>query len=128
MANILVVDDEGQILDSVRRQLASKGHEVVARADAQAALTILQRNPEHFQLLVTDWRMIPMDGIDLIKSMKLFEELDEVAIILHTSADAGELTKALPPGQLERWGVRLQSKDRGHDHVGLLRLVEEMLT
>jgi CheY-like chemotaxis protein len=99
---------------------------VVTRTDARSVLAVLQRNPKHFQLLITDWMMPILDGINLVKSIQLFEELDELKIILHTS-DPELAYKAFPVDLLEKRGAKIHKKDLRLDHVELLKLIEEIL-
>lgn len=126
MANILAIDDEGNIADAIRFRLQALGHNVKIRADARSALTMLEEDPGHFALVITDWHMYGMSGVEFIQSVRLLKEFDHLKLILYTSADEEE-QKFLPLAELEKWGVRIQKKEYSTEHTELLKLVAEML-
>ena len=66
--NILVVEDDLQLRDALCLTLECAGHHVMGAADGPAALRLLER--EAFNLVVSDLRMQPMDGIELLKSIR----------------------------------------------------------
>ena len=66
--NILVVEDDLQLRDAVCLTLECAGHQVMGAADGPAALRLLER--EAFNLVVSDLRMQPMDGIELLKAIR----------------------------------------------------------
>ena len=63
-ARILLVDDTALIRETLKLVLEANGHEVEAVADARTALDRLRASP--FQLLLTDYRMPEMSGIELL--------------------------------------------------------------
>lgn len=69
-ARLLVVDDEELIRRFVTRVLADAGCEVVAAADANAALEVVDSQPA-FQLFVLDLRMPEMPGDELARRIRL---------------------------------------------------------
>lgn len=64
MAQILLIDDEADLLRALTMILKSKAHEVTALADAVAATRIIQNGK--FDLIISDIRMQPMDGLQLL--------------------------------------------------------------
>ena len=67
MARILLVDDEPDLLQTVGVLLRSEGHSVTAVRDGLEAIKRLQ-SVEQFDLLLTDLRMAPVDGLELIET------------------------------------------------------------
>ncbi|MDD4869760.1 MAG: response regulator [Kiritimatiellae bacterium] len=65
MSKILVVDDEASVLQSMEILLKSEGHEVVTMRDSEKAAEMIKN--ERYDLLITDIRMSPVDGMQLIK-------------------------------------------------------------
>ena len=65
---ILVVDDEGIILNSCQKVLEADGFEVVPVPSAQEALMALER--ESFSLLLIDVKMPEHDGMYLMEEVK----------------------------------------------------------
>ncbi len=66
--NVLVVEDDLQLRDALCLTLECAGHRVIGAADGPAALRLLER--EAFNLVVSDLRMQPMDGIELLKAIR----------------------------------------------------------
>jgi two-component system, NtrC family, response regulator PilR len=66
MARILLVDDEESVLRTVGMLFRSEGHEVVPVRESEKAAEII-RSPEKFDLLLTDIRMSPIDGMEIIR-------------------------------------------------------------
>lgn len=63
---ILIADDDKLSLSMLDRALINLGYEVVKVSDGQAAWDILQQ-PDAPQLIILDWIMPKIDGIDVIK-------------------------------------------------------------
>jgi DNA-binding NtrC family response regulator len=64
-ARILIVDDEPDMLESCSRILSRQGYACVTAGDGRAALALLER--EHPDLLLTDFKMPEMDGLELLR-------------------------------------------------------------
>lgn len=64
-ANILVVDDERSIRDSLELVLKEEGYEVATASDGNQAMELLQNRD--FDIMITDLKMPGMDGIQLTK-------------------------------------------------------------
>lgn len=93
MANILMVDDEEAVLKSLSMLLESDGHKVTAEPDSGKAVDLIKN--EEFDLLVTDIRMYPVDGMDLMKLAKTIRpEMPIVVISAYTSDDIVAQAKA----------------------------------
>jgi DNA-binding NtrC family response regulator len=67
MARILLVDDEPSILCVLSNLLQSDGHSIAATLRGDKAKHKL-RSEEKFDLLLTDMRMWPVEGIEVIKT------------------------------------------------------------
>lgn len=68
MANILLVDDEPLVSDTLSSAMRSKGHTVIAAANGVEGL---QRFAEcSFDLIVTDIMMPDKEGIEMIREMR----------------------------------------------------------
>jgi CheY-like chemotaxis protein len=79
VARILVIDDDPDIRDTVRRMLESRGHSVETASDGTAGINALaQRAPD---LVITDIFMPGRDGIEtLIELRKAFPSLKVIAM------------------------------------------------
>ena len=87
--NILVVEDDLQLRDALCLTLECAGHQVLGAADGPAALRLLER--EAFNLVVSDLRMQPMDGIELLKAIRSREP--HLPVLLMTAF--GDVDKAV---------------------------------
>lgn len=65
---LLYVDDETQIVDSMRRILERLGFEVTGYTSGRAALDALEANPMDFNVLVTDLTMPELNGVELAEA------------------------------------------------------------
>ncbi|HEY0074063.1 MAG TPA: response regulator [Abditibacteriaceae bacterium] len=65
MADILLVDDDGNVLLTMAIALQRKGHTVTMASDGARAVEHLQKT--NFQFLVSDVRMPGMSGFDLAR-------------------------------------------------------------
>ncbi len=79
---ILLVDDEEQLVNVVKGSLELLGYEVTATTRSPEALDLFARQPHYFDLLITDYTMPKMTGIDLAE--KIMEIRSDIPIILCT--------------------------------------------
>ena len=72
ITKILLVDDEEDILFFYRECLKSNGYQTVSFANPIEALNYLGKNENisNCSLVITDYKMPQMSGIDLIKKIK----------------------------------------------------------
>ncbi len=68
MSKILIVDDEVRILMLIQTLLKGNGYETIAAKTGEEALGILAQGG--IDVMITDLRMTPMDGLTLIKKVK----------------------------------------------------------
>ncbi|MEM7310291.1 MAG: diguanylate cyclase [Planctomycetota bacterium] len=79
---ILAVDDDPVSLRLLQRHLESAGHEVVTATNGKAALAAaLDHNP---QIVVTDWMMPEMDGLQFCKALRRFSSGRNMYVLLLT--------------------------------------------
>lgn len=83
---ILLVDDDELELELMADRLRSLGFETQTAGDGAAALELLQA--QSFPLVITDWQMPRMDGIQLTESLRERGD-DETYIIMLTVLDDG---------------------------------------
>jgi len=78
MAHILVVDDQETIRHLLCEVLSRMGHDVSEAGDGVEALNLCEEHT--FDLLVLDYRMPDMDGLEVAERLK-----GKIRFILHTS-------------------------------------------
>ena len=64
--NILVVDDELPITESIRVILQNAGHSVDVVYDGEDALARLTELPDHYHILITDHMMKRVSGLEFL--------------------------------------------------------------
>ncbi len=81
MESILVVDDEKNYLVVLSAFLSQEGYETLTADNAQTALEIVKSTD--LDLVLTDMKMSPMDGIELLKRVK--EMVPDLPVIMMTA-------------------------------------------
>jgi len=66
--NLLVVEDDDALRDALLITLEAAGHVVQGAASGPQALELLARNA--FNMVVSDLRMAPMDGLELLREIR----------------------------------------------------------
>lgn len=105
---ILLVDDEVLVRAGTAMMLDELGHEVTEASSGKQALAILNDHP-HFDLLISDFRMPDMDGMEMIaEARKLVPELKAILMTGYDADDprfaelqAGSLSKPFGLEDLE---------------------------
>ena len=82
-ANILLVEDEPGIQELLKFNLVQAGHQVTAAGDAENALQFLKSTLPDVILL--DWMLPGMSGIDLCRRLRQDERYGPVPIIMLTA-------------------------------------------
>ncbi len=136
---ILAVDDDSISLAILEQALRDRGHEVSCASDGIEATDVLQR--ESIRMVITDWMMPRMDGLDLCRWIRthgfpryvyviLLTSRKEVSdIVAGLSAGADEfLSKPCDPLELDiriRTGERILALETRHVAIfALARLAE----
>jgi two-component system chemotaxis response regulator CheY len=86
---ILVVDDSRimrNIIKNTLQYLHSKDNEYLEAADGVEALDLLLHN--NIDLLLLDWNMPRLNGLDLVKKLRNMEQFVNLPIIMVTSEAA----------------------------------------
>ncbi|MBN1269915.1 MAG: sigma-54-dependent Fis family transcriptional regulator [Kiritimatiellae bacterium] len=81
MARILLVDDEPSILSVLSTLLRAEGHEVVPALGGEKAQEVIRA--EEFDLMISDIRMSPIDGMEILKLAR--KERPQMAAIMITA-------------------------------------------
>jgi CheY-like chemotaxis protein len=79
---ILLVDDEEAIVETVKQMLDRLGYKVVPRTSSVEALETFRKDPEGFDLVITDLTMPRMTGAEFTK--ELMRVRPDIPIILCT--------------------------------------------
>ena len=79
---VLFVDDENILVELNSERLTQLGYRVTATTSVLEAQEIFKRDPQRFDLIITDYTMPDMTGVDLAK--KLLKVRGDIPIILCT--------------------------------------------
>ncbi len=109
MKTILLVDDEHYVLDALRQISNNFGYKVISRPDAESALSII-REGNNIDLVLTDYRLSGMKGIEFIVTLK--KNLPATPVIILTKDSSVEAyIKALSLGVFECLNKPISMKD-----------------
>jgi CheY-like chemotaxis protein len=86
VSTILLVDDDLELLELYTDVLEIMGHHVVQAHDGVEALELAHRQRPN--LIVTDWMMPRMDGVELCRNILGDAELHDIPIIMHSTRRA----------------------------------------
>lgn len=99
---ILCVDDERNVLRSLERIFLDDDYEIVTAASGDDGLEIMSKSGDTFQVVVSDYRMPVMNGVEFLK--QVFERWpDTVRIVLSGYADAGAIVAAINEGHIYKF-------------------------
>ena len=98
-SNILVVDDEHDNLLIIRNYLMGEGYTSEAAMNGEEAWEKLSENPDAYDLILLDWMMPKMNGLDVLKAMQKHPQLRHLQVIMQTArARADEIKQGIDAG------------------------------
>ena len=96
----LVIDDSRAVRLFIRGILAELGIEVVEAGNGQEGLDRLADSPA--DLILVDWNMPVMDGLEFITAVRARREYDSVHIMMVTTeTESEQVTRAMAAGANE---------------------------
>jgi len=105
-SRVLVVDDSMAMRTLTAEQLKSLGYKNVEEAEnGKVAMEIIktqQSNGVTFDLIILDWNMPVMNGIDFLYEMKLDSKIRKSPVLVITAeGDVKQVTQAISAGASE---------------------------
>ncbi len=98
--NILIVDDEPNILKSLRRLLIGEDYKVYMASSGVEGLTMCEEHDIH--LILSDYRMPEMNGVEFLSRVK--EKFPTITrIVLSGYADTVSIVEAINEGQIYKF-------------------------
>jgi two-component system, OmpR family, phosphate regulon response regulator PhoB len=95
--HILIVEDEAAIAELVRYNLAAEGFRTALAASGEEAEVVAQE--EHFDLIVLDWMLPGLSGIELCRRLRRREATSAVPILMLTArGEEGDRVRGLATG------------------------------
>lgn len=122
--SILIVEDGRSQREMLRDFLISEGHKVTEAENGEAAIKAVSQN--HFDLILLDYKMPGMDGLEVLKEVKKINHEIDVVIItaygtIETAVEAikvGAIDYITKPVELEELLILV---DRVAERRGLIR-------
>jgi len=100
---LLLVDDEPNVLDSLKRSLRNKGYAISCAISGETALEILRARP--IDIIISDQSMPGMSGTDLLARVR--EDFpDTIRFILTGQADLDVAMDAINKGAVTRFFLK----------------------
>lgn len=104
MRSILAVDDSASMRQMVSFTLRSSGYEVIEAVDGQDALDKI--GDKQVDLVLTDQNMPRMDGLTLIKQLRVHERFKLTPILVLTTESSDEMKQAGRAAGATGWMVK----------------------
>ena len=103
--HLMIIDDEPDVLLSLKAFLENKPYSVEVFSSAREALQkFALLGPSHYNLVISDVRMPDMNGLQLYNSLKAVNQ--NVRIIFVTALDAAQELVSILPGLKEKEVIR----------------------
>lgn len=96
--SILFIDDEKILANAITKMLASTGYKVMRETSSLNALEIFKKNPENFDLVITDLTMPRMSGLKLVEEIKTVRK--NIPVILCTG-----YSDEIKPDEIKKLGI-----------------------
>jgi len=102
MATVLVVDDSRAIRTILSKTLRELGFEVCEAANGKEALEVIQAGKTALTLILLDWNMPEMDGLELLKRLRQNPEFSSLVVVMVTAeTELDHIAEALEAGANE---------------------------
>jgi len=102
MAKVLVVDDSRAVRMIVARIVKELGYEVLEAANGKEALAVIETEKSDVTLVLADWNMPEMNGLDLLRQLRQDPELSSLVVVMVTTeTEIDQMTAALEAGANE---------------------------
>lgn len=96
---ILSIDDSLTMRSMLRKTIEEMGYEFLEASDGQNGLEVLSKEVDNIGLILLDWNMPGMNGLEFLQAVKANIRFQSVPIIMVTTeAEKGNVIKALQNG------------------------------
>jgi two-component system chemotaxis response regulator CheY len=102
MAKALVVDDSRAVRMILAKTLKELGYEVREAANGKEALDVVAVEGAAVKLVLADWNMPEMNGLDLLKRLRRNPQLASLVVVMVTTeTELDQMAAALEAGANE---------------------------
>jgi two-component system chemotaxis response regulator CheY len=102
MAKALVVDDSRAVRMLLTKTLKQLGYEVQEAANGREALEAIEADDSAVSLVLADWNMPEINGLDLLKRLRQNPALSSLAVVMVTTeTEIEQIAEAMEAGANE---------------------------
>lgn len=102
MAKALVADDSRAVRMILTKTLKELGYEVCEAANGKQALEVMEAEKATVNLVLADWNMPELNGLELLKRLRQDPELSSLVVIMVTTeTELDQMATALEAGANE---------------------------
>jgi two-component system chemotaxis response regulator CheY len=102
MSKALVVDDSRTIRTIIKRILIELGFQVLEAGNGVEGMKVMETEKSAVSLVLADWNMPEMNGLELVKELRRDPELSSLKVIMVTTeTEMSQMTSALEAGANE---------------------------
>ena len=94
---VLIIDDDRIVRRILQSALSQKGFDVYTSEDGPSGIETAQK--ENIDVILLDWMMPGMDGMEVLKQLKNNEKTKHIPVFMLTGKEAGhDITQAVTLG------------------------------
>lgn len=124
MQKAMVVDDSRAIRTILTRTLSELGYEVCQAENGKQALVKLEAESLGLQLILVDWNMPEMNGLDFVKEVRAQDQYSDVKLMMVTTeTQIEQMLSALEAGANE-YVMKPFTKEVIEDKLRVLGLLQ----
>jgi two-component system chemotaxis response regulator CheY len=98
----MVIDDSRTIRKILSDTLGELGYQVAQASNGKEALSAVQRERDSFALILVDWNMPEMNGLEFVKSLRSNPRYSAVPLMMVTTeTEISQMVTALEAGANE---------------------------
>ena len=111
MSKALVVDDSKTIRIIIRRILLELGYEVCEASNGREALEVLEAEKPDVDLVLADWNMPVMNGLELLKELRQDSEFCGLKVLMVTTETEMEHMKSAMDAGADEYVMKPFTRD-----------------
>jgi len=111
MSKALVVDDSRTIRIIIRRILLELGYEVCEASNGREALEVLEAEKPDVDLVLADWNMPVMNGLELLKELRQDSEFCGLKVLMVTTETEMEHMKSAMDAGADEYVMKPFTRD-----------------
>ena len=111
MSKALVVDDSRTLRIIIRRILLELGYEVCEASNGREALEVLEAEKPDVDLVLADWNMPVMNGLELLKELRQDSEFCGLKVLMVTTETEMEHMKSAMDAGADEYVMKPFTRD-----------------